>query len=64
MVAANHFISEEMSCYNAGIPFSSDKRYQTAYNTLKNADTGDGIELAQSHSGRETWVYVSISKKS
>ena len=47
IVAANHFISEEMSCYNACIIYSSDKRYQTAYNALKNIDYIDGIEHAK-----------------
>lgn len=47
LVAANHFVSEEMSCNNASIIFSSDRRYQTAYNALKNIDCLDGIEFAQ-----------------
>jgi predicted choloylglycine hydrolase len=44
IVAANHFISEEMSCNNASLIYSSDMRYQTAYNALKNIDYIDGIE--------------------
>jgi predicted choloylglycine hydrolase len=47
IVAANHFISEKMSCYNACIIYSSDVRYQTAYNALKNIDYIDGIEHAK-----------------
>jgi predicted choloylglycine hydrolase len=47
IVAANHFVSEEMSCYNACIVYSSDKRYQTAYSALKNIDYRDGIEHAK-----------------
>jgi predicted choloylglycine hydrolase len=47
IVAANHFISEEMSCYNACIIYSSEMRYQTAYNALKNIDYIDGIEHAK-----------------
>ena len=48
IVAANHFVSEEMSCYNASLIFSSDRRYQTAYNALKNIDYINGIEQAKS----------------
>jgi predicted choloylglycine hydrolase len=47
VVAANHFVSKEMSCYNACLIFSSDMRYQTAYNALKNIKTTDGVEHAQ-----------------
>ena len=47
IVAANHFVSEEMSCFNAGIIFSSDKRYQTAYNSLKNIGYINGLEHAK-----------------
>ena len=47
-MAANHFVSEEMSGYNACIIYLSDKRYQTAYNALKNIDYHiDGIEYAK-----------------
>ena len=47
IVAANHFISEEMSYNNACIIYSSDIRYQTAYNALKNIDFINGIEHAK-----------------
>jgi len=47
IVAANHFIAEEMSCYNAILIYSSDKRYQTTYNALKNISYKDGLEHAQ-----------------
>ncbi|HPJ66475.1 MAG TPA: C45 family autoproteolytic acyltransferase/hydrolase [Desulfobacteraceae bacterium] len=47
IVAANHFISREMTCYNACLIFSSDIRYQTAYDALKNVDYINGIEHAE-----------------
>lgn len=47
IVAANHFISKEMSCYNACIIYASDARYQTAYGALKNIDHKDGVEHAK-----------------
>lgn len=47
IVATNHFISEEMSGDNSDLIYSSDKRYQTAYNALKNISYIDGIEHAK-----------------
>jgi predicted choloylglycine hydrolase len=47
IVAANHFTSEEMSGINSNRIYSSDVRYQTAYNALKNIDYTDGIEHAK-----------------
>ncbi len=49
IVAANHFISDEMKNYNASNwnIFSSDTRYKTAYNALKKMDSIDGIEYAE-----------------
>jgi predicted choloylglycine hydrolase len=49
VVAANHFSSDEMRDYNASSwnIYSSDKRYQTAYNALKRVDYVDGVEHAK-----------------
>ena len=49
VVAANHFSSDEMREYNASNwnIYSSDKRYQTAYNALKRVDYVDGVEHAK-----------------
>jgi predicted choloylglycine hydrolase len=49
VVAANHFSSDQMRAYNASNwnIYSSDKRYQTAYNALKNIDYVNGVEHAK-----------------
>ena len=49
VVAANHFSSDEMQEYNASNwnIYSSDKRYQTAYNALKHINYVDGVEHAK-----------------
>lgn len=47
IVAANHFISEEMRINNLKLIYSSDIRYQTAYNALKSIEYIDGIEHAK-----------------
>ena len=47
LVAANHFTSKGMSCYNACMIYSSDVRYETASNALKNMDTLDPVEKAK-----------------
>ncbi|MBN1357693.1 acyl-CoA--6-aminopenicillanic acid acyl-transferase [Candidatus Bathyarchaeota archaeon] len=49
VVAANHFSSDEMQEHNASNwnIYSSDKRYQTAYNALKHINYVDGVEHAK-----------------
>ena len=49
IITVNHFTSEEMWKHDASNrdAFSSETRYQTAYNALKNIDYRDGIEHAQ-----------------
>jgi predicted choloylglycine hydrolase len=49
IVAANHFPSDEMKSHNASDwnIFSSDTRYKTAYNALKEIGHENGIEYAQ-----------------
>ena len=49
IVAANHFPSDEMKNHNARNYniFSSDTRFKTAYNALKNKGHTDGIEYAE-----------------
>lgn len=49
IVAANHFSSDEMKNHNASNwdIFSSDTRYKTAYNALKNINYSDGVGHAK-----------------
>jgi predicted choloylglycine hydrolase len=49
VVATTHFISEEMRNHNASNwnLWSSDIRYRTAYDALKNVDYGEGVEHAK-----------------
>jgi predicted choloylglycine hydrolase len=51
IVAANHFSSDDMNNHNSSnwlnLIYSSDIRYKTAYNALKNVDYNDGVKHAK-----------------
>ena len=47
IVAANHFVAEEMRALNSNSLHSSRQRYQTAYDALKDMHVADGVRYAQ-----------------